>query len=278
VAFPTVDGSVPPADGSVTPPADGGPANDAPLPPPFDGPQPDGFVAGCSPTNSGTIVRTEVPLMAGLRATFRVATNATVSTAGTTQPDGSRVWDLSGALSGDQDILVETLSPQGAWWASSFANATYATPLSVSSNLLGVFQATDSALLLQGVVSPTNGAPQTNVSYSPAATTLSFPLTMGATFQSTSTVSGMADGIFTTYTEQYASKVDAHGTMKTPYGTFPVLRVHTVLTRTVGLVVTIVRSDAFVAECFGPVATIASQNNEANDEFTNAAEVRRLAP
>jgi len=43
-------------------------------------------------------------------------------------------------------------------------------------------------------------------------------------------------------------------------------------------VITVTRSDAFVAECFGPVATVTSQTDEQNDEFTNVAEVRRLAP
>ena len=69
------------------------------------------------------------------------------------------------------------------------------------------------------------------------------------------------------------------GTMTTPYGAFPVLRIATDLTRTSG-VVTLASNRTFSwnAECFGAVATIQSQDFETKSEFTNAAEVRRIAP
>ena len=246
--------------------------------PSFDSSAFDAPVPGCTPNNDGMITSAEVPLVAGLHATFRIAENVPVSTAGTMQPDGSRVWDLTAALSGDHDVLVETLSPIGAWYASSFANATYATPLSDTSTLLGVFQANTSAVLLQGVVSPTSASPQTELTYAPAVPSLKFPLKLNDTWQTMSTVTGTASGIQSVYTEAYTTTVDATGQLKTPYGAFAVMRVHTVLTRTIGVVVTITRSDAFVAECFGPIASIVSTTDETNDEFTNAAEVRRLAP
>ena len=82
------------------------------------------------------------------------------------------------------------------------------------------------------------------------------------------------------YTEQYVSRVDQVGTMTTPYGAFPVLRVahrsdpHRGRRR----VLATSRTFAWIAECFGTVATIASQDFETGAEFTDAAEVRRLAP
>jgi hypothetical protein len=240
---------------------------------PYDSP-----IGGCVPKGNGTITRDEVPMQAGLHATFRVAENVTVSTAGTTQPDGSRLWDLSQPLAGDHDVVVTTDDPTGSWYASSFSGATYATRLSDTQTLLGVFQATSTSLLLQGVVSPSSGAQQTELSYSPAVTTLSFPMSLHTSWQTNANVTGTAQGIAAAYVEQYATSVDAVGVLHIPYGTFAVQRVHTVLTRTVGAVVSIIRSDAFVAECFGTVATVTSQTDEPNDEFTNAAEVRRLAP
>lgn len=120
--------------------------------PPTDG-------GGCAPNHDGTIDRAEVPLQAGLRATYRIATNATVNTAGTMM-GGTRVWDE----------------------------------------------------------------------------------------------------------------------LTTPYGKFQVERVQVVLTRTVGGFPTTTRTFVFISECFGPVANIVSQSNEATVEFTSAAEVRRLAP
>ena len=89
---------------------------------------------------------------------------------------------------------------------------------------------------------------------------------------------GQADGVISDYFEQYSSKVDAYGTIKVPYGTFNVLRVQTTLTRTVGVLVTLTQSLAWVAECFGPVAAASSQTDETSTEFTSAAEVRRLTP
>jgi hypothetical protein len=59
---------------------------------------------------------------------------------------------------------------------------------------------------------------------------------------------------------------------------FPVQRVRTDLTRTVGALVTTLHTYIFVTECFGTVASITSQNYEPMDEFTTAAEVTRLAP
>ncbi len=232
----------------------------------------------CVPNQDGTITREEVPLAAGLHATFRVATNATVDTAGAVQADGSRIWDLSVAFPGDHAVIVETQPLTGQWFESTFPGASYASRLSDTEDLLGVFEITDSALLLRGVVSPDASVTQTELDYQPPAITLEFPLSEGKTFSSTSAVQGTALGIFSTYTEDYDSKVDAHGTLKTPFGDFNVLRVGVDLTRTVGFATTTTRTYLFVTECFGTVAAIVSKSNEAGDEFTTAAEVRRLAP
>ena len=238
----------------------------------------DAPLTGCVPNDDGTITAAEAPLGPGLHAKFRVATSATVSTAGQAQNDGSRVWDLSGALGGDSDVTIDTTSVANTWYASSFATASYATKLSPTADLLGVFRFGGNELALQGVVSPTQQGAYTNVSYSPEAIAIQFPLTMNSTWASTSTITGTASGVPVVYYESYQSKVDAHGTMKTPYGTFQVLRIATVLTKTVGAVVTVTRTFGFFAECATQVATIVSQTDEPNAEFTNAALVERLAP
>jgi hypothetical protein len=233
---------------------------------------------GCTPNHDGTITREEVPMIAGLHANFVIAENVTVDSTGTMNPDGSRSWDFSGMLAGDHTVVTTNDAPQGQWFSSQFTTATYTTKLSDTATLLGAFQAGGQSLLLQGVVSPTGGTQQTDVNYMPAAEILGFPMMMGSTFSSTSTITGTDQGVQVYYTEKYASTVDAHGTLKVPYGTFDVLRVQTTLTRTVGAVVTVTQSLAFIAECFGPVATLTSQSNETKTEFTNAAEAQRLAP
>ncbi|MEO8700616.1 MAG: hypothetical protein ABI867_11260 [Kofleriaceae bacterium] len=258
------------ADGTCgTAPVDAG-TDDAP---------PDGISELCAPNHDGQISLAELPLIAGRMANFRMAANATFDTAGTANPDGSRSWDLTAALAGDADHVVALASPTGAWWAPSFPTATYAVTLAQGSDLLGVFRVDATAVTLLGVVSPEAGSFRTELAYDPAATILALPFAVGATWSSTSTISGVAQGVITAYTERYASRADHVGTMTTPYGVFPVVRVATDLTRTAGLATLLTkRTFAWTAECFGSVATVSSQDFETAAEFTDPAEVRRLAP
>jgi hypothetical protein len=221
-------------------------------------------------------------MAAGLRAIYLVADNVTWSTAGTASDDGGVTWDLTGALSGDQDVIFSALTPTGTWWASSFTAATFAMQLEASQNLEGVFEVGNNALSLIGVVSPTNTGSYTKVTYATPIPTLQFPLHVGATWTTTSNVTGTVSGIVAAYSESYVTTVDAEGEMKTPYGDFPsVLRVGTLLTQTVGLDVTYTQSFVWIAECVGPVAAATSSSSGTKPtatEFSSAAEVRRLAP
>src|SRR5512146_436561 len=54
----------------------------------------DATSALCSPNHDGQISLDELPLIAGRSATFRIATSATWSTAGTSLPNGMHHWDL----------------------------------------------------------------------------------------------------------------------------------------------------------------------------------------
>jgi hypothetical protein len=189
---------------------------------------------------------------------------------------------LSGALASDVSVLVETQALAGKWYAPKFPGATYASKLSQSSDLIGVFETSPGALLLRGVVSPTEtAATKTELTNAPPVAILTFPLQMGATWNTDTKVSGTAQGValFGTYDEKYESKVDAAGELKTPLGTFEVLRVQVLLRRTIGILpTTTLRTFAFVTECYGTIATVTSAENEANVEFTRAAEIRRISP
>src|SRR5512140_1773629 len=153
-AAPLGDGGGTQGDGGGA--GDGASSTDAPV-------QGDGSSGSCLPNHDGTIVREEVPLGPGLHAKYKVAQNATVSTAGVAQADGSRIWDLTGAIAGDHDLLVETVAPTGQWFAADFPSAQYTARLTDSSNLLGVFQITQSAVVLLGAVSPSGGASKTEL-------------------------------------------------------------------------------------------------------------------
>jgi hypothetical protein len=231
----------------------------------------------CSPNEDGTIERAEVPIGPGLDAKYRVATDVEISTA-STLVEGVPTWDLSGALAGDMSLLLETLPLTGQWFESSFPGASYAARLSSSADLLGVFEIDEDALVLRGVVSPDDGAFRTELEYDPPVTVLAFPLTEGSSWTTESTVSGLANGVFSFYTEDYASIVDERGDVVTPFSTFDALRVRIDLTRTVGALQTTQKTFAFVTECFGTVATIDSTTNESGDEFTDVSEIRRLTP
>ena len=241
-------------------------------------PDDDGGAPVCSPNHDGTVTRAEVPLAAGLHATFQIASDVPVDTAGTDEGEGRRRWDLAGALAGDHATLVELQPLAGTWFEGSFPGASYAAKLSDGADEIGVFEITDDALLLRGVVSPEGGLTRTELTYDPPVTVLSFPLTPGAHWSTESTVTGVTFGAVTLATERYESSIDRSGTLATPYGEFPVQRVSVLLTRTLGFLVTTLRTHLFVAECFGTVASIVSQDNEPAVDFTDAAEVRRLAP
>lgn len=230
----------------------------------------------CAPNHDGVIERAEVPLQAGLDAKFLVAADATFDTAGEGSPGGT-VWDLAQSFAGDHLVLAETQPLAGKWFASSFPTATYATRLADDSDLLGVFEVSSDALSLLGVVSPDDGLTKTELTYDPPVVVLSFPLEAGKTWSTSSTVSGLAEGFFATYFEDYESAVDAEGTLETPFSSFEVLRVRVDLTRTAGFVTT-KRTFAFVTECFGTVGTVVSQDDEPASEFTSASELRRLSP
>lgn len=242
-----------------------------------------GGMIACASADAGVLTHDDVPLAAGLSATFRIATNETIDTAGTDNSDGTKSWDFSGALASDQDQIISTLTPTGTWWASSFATATYATALSSTVTTLGVFDYGANALTLIGAVSPTSdNITETKVTYATPIPILNFPLHSGQTWSTTSNVTGTYEGVGTIYTEEYDSSVDATGTVKTPYGTFAALRVNTLLTHTIGGLPTKTRTYAWVTGCFGTIAkaTSASTSDDSDpgENFSQAAELERLAP
>lgn len=234
--------------------------------------------AGCVPDHDGTLTRDELVMAAGQMARFRVATDVPVDTAGAQGAGGSRQWSFTAAASGDRDLELTLVAPAGQWWASVFPTASYATRLSADAELLGVMRLDSAGVALVGVVSPEAGLQRTELTYDPAVPIIPTPLSPSASWNVTSTVSGVAQGVAVYFTERYVSRVDAIGEAATPFGTFPVRRIAVDLTRTVGAAVTTRRSFAFVSECYGTVATIASQDYESGSEFTDAAELWRLQP
>ncbi len=236
--------------------------------------------AACTPNHDGVIDRDEVVILVPATANFRTSSETTVDLVGTKNPDGTRHWDLSGVLAGDHDTAVATAPLAGNWFASQFSSGQFVTPLSGpgATDLLGVYAASTAKVQILGAASKASGLTQTQLTYSPPVDAFAFPLHMGQHWDGRSTVTGTALGVFSVFSDTWQQDVDAHGDLVTPYGTFPVLRVRLELARTIGLLTTTTTTYAFVAECFGTIATVTSRSNESALEFTTAAEVRRLAP
>ncbi len=247
--------------------------------PPLD--IPDNPAPACQPNSDGTVSAAEAPFPTGVTVTFRTALGAPVDLVGETV-DGERTWDLSAPAAGDTDLPITTEQVLDQWFAGLFQGASYAARLTAQNSLLGVFRRTDSALQLLGVVSPEAGTLRTELIYDPPVDLLRFPVTLGAEWMIESKITGRAEGVPCTSVggcmERYRFEVDAAGTVLTPFGAFPSLRVRTELDRKVGLVTQVSRSFQWVVECFGIVATVNSQVGETQIEFSSASELRRLAP
>jgi hypothetical protein len=234
---------------------------------------------GLCPANGDAVIEESgLFLGSGLSANLRIAQGAQVDTTGSAQPDGTRIWDLTVAFSGDHAAVVQTLALDGLWYANLFPTASYAARLTDADDLLGVYEIASNKLLLLGVVSPADGLTRTELEYDPPIVILDLPVSLNKTWSTDSTVTGLAQGVVVFYSESYSFNADQRGETKTPLGDFDVLRVHSELVRTVGVVPTTIQAHAFMAECFGTVAAITSEDNELEVEFTSASEVRRLSP
>ena len=231
----------------------------------------------CRPNGDGVVTRLEAPFGPGLMARYATALDVAVSTAGSDLGGGRRGWDLSAAMPGDRDLDLVTEALDGRWYADKYPGADYVTRLAATSDLLGVFRVNGTSLELMGVVSPTDGVTRTELTYTPPVKVLVFPLELGSRWSTSARVTGLAEGLAVNIGETYDSEVDAHGELRTPYAPFEALRVRTTLVRDVGFVRTTVRQMVFVAECFGTVATIVSQDDETQVEFDQASELRRLS-
>ena len=234
----------------------------------------------CMPNHDGVIERDEIVILVPGSANFRISGETEVDLEGTKDASGTRQWNLAGALTGDADVPVTTAPLAGTWFAGEFPDGGFTTPLTgeYASDLLGIYAVASDKVQILGAASKDSGITQTELTYDPPLDALAFPLREGQSWEGESTVTGMASGVYSTFTDAWKQEVDAHGELTTPYGSFPVLRVRLALSRTIGLYTTTTTAYAFVAECFGTVATVTSRANESADEFTTAAEVRRLAP
>jgi hypothetical protein len=255
---------------------DGGAGNDLAQPTSApDGFAADAFSGSCPFNGDGVLQRAEIPAMPGLGGFFMATPSDESTTVDLTKKSGG--WDFSGSKPGDTKVFDGLSSPTGAWWQSSFPEASYGQLLDAETGYLGIYQIDDGHLYLLGVVSPDPGFYRTELSYDPKIDVLRFPLANGDHWTVTSNVSGLASGIGFFATETWAMAVDDRGQAKTPAATFDALRLRVDYEQVYGLAVTHRISYLFLAECYGVVTRVRSTAGETSGNFTKASEYRRLA-
>lgn len=205
----------------------------------------------------------------------------TVDLAGTTGDDGNPIWDFAIDYADDQALAVEASTLEGKWYAQSFQDGAFVTPFDREDTLESIGLVRDDAFLLLGLASreenPAEG--KTLVVYDPPIVVLQLPVEEGQSFVSSGQiVDGMIRGLPYAGRDTYEVSVDALGSIDLPQLTFE--QVHRVRTKvtvepTVGATV-VRRQTSFFAECFGEVARVTSADGETNEDFTSAAELRRL--
>ena len=234
---------------------------------------------GCLPDLDGRLTAAEVPVVLGVPLDFYVGGNVNVDVAGAGSGD-TRRWDWSMERAAD---TVEATIADGLgtrWYAGLFPGGQFIAP--GAGGLDGIYAKDDQAVYLLGLASPTDAAPgKTVLRYAAPIAVLRFPLTEGAHWIETGTITGgTLNGLPYKGTDVYELGADARGELHLPYVRFvDALRVRTrvVSTPAIGGGSTSRRQVAFWAECFGEIGRATSRANEPADDFTTAEAQRRLA-
>jgi hypothetical protein len=238
----------------------------------------------CLPNLDGQIDASEMKPVIGPVASYLVppaGTERMVDVAGTTDVAGAHVWDWSTDLADDQILHVQASTLDGKWYAAAMSGGQFTTPFDAAGTTDAVYTIDDQALWLVGLASteeqPATG--QTLLRYGSPIAVLRFPIAPGAHWTSTGVVQGgMLRGLPYAGRDTYDVSADAMGLLELPDLSFT--QAHRVRTQVsvepaVGVPVS-TRQVSFLFECFGEVARATSRPEEPNDDFTTAAEVRRL--
>jgi hypothetical protein len=240
----------------------------------------------CLPNLDGQIDAAE------LGAAFNVAVSYVVSPvgedravnlAGKDDGKGGIAWDFSPDFASDKSLTLTASKVGGKWYASSFPDGDFASPIDTTGEIDGIYASTDKAISLLGIASvvekPKKG--KTLLVYDTPIEVYRFPLTPGLSWSTTANVvkGGMINGLAYSSTDTYDVKDAAIGSLALHDLTFQ--QVHKVETKvtfnpSVGGASQSTWQVGFVSECFGEVTRATSHIGEKTADFTQAAEVRRL--
>mgnify|MGYP001240507651 CR=1 FL=1 len=248
---------------------------------PYTGAQP--APLECVPNLDGKIDASEVRPAIGTPVSYLLSppgVDRNADVVGGTGPEGT-VWDFSTDFADDQEARITPQSVAGKWYEASFPPDAFVTPFDGGGTTENIGLHTDGALLLLGLASreenPADG--KTLIVYEPPVEVLRFPLQPGVQFVSVGTVkNGMIRGLPYAGKDTYDVKVDATGGVVLPALIFKQahrVRTHVTVEPAVGAA-TSQRQVSFFFECFAEVVRVTSKAGETNEDFSVAAEVRRI--
>lgn len=249
---------------------------------PYEG---DAGVLTCAPNLDGKIEGKE------LAATLDVNVNYLVSPPGEArkvdlegQSDGAghRIWDFSQDFKTDTIATIAASSLTGKWYQASFPNGEWVAPVDAGGTIEGVYSQDAQTIYLHGIASKTEAPKEgkTLVVYTDPVAAFRLPLEQGASWTSVGAVSdAVILGLPYAGTDTYEVKDDATGELTLHDFTFT--QVHRVRTKVTSSAAAggdpkVTRQVQFMFECFGEVARVTANDGETEENFTTAAEVRRL--
>jgi hypothetical protein len=239
----------------------------------------------CIPNLDGEIDAAELAPSFGSEARFLVSPaggTRTVDLGGAVDADGRRVWDWSSAPTDDQMATFSAAPLDGRWYAESFPEGEFVSSLDAAGTTEGVYRLDDDALWLLGLASSDDApaAGQTLFVYDRPVPIYRFPLAPGGSHIAMALVRNATfHGLPYAGTDTYEVAVAASGRLELPDLRFTQamqVRIHTTVAPAIGAPIS-TRRASYVFECFGEVARATSAANEPEEDFTVAAEVRRLA-
>jgi hypothetical protein len=240
--------------------------------------------ASCVPNLDGVLDAAEMQATTGVPISWIASPSGAsrpVNLAGGVDAQGHRVWDWSAPASDDRLARTAASPLAGKWYAASFPGGRFTLPYDLGGALEAIYSQDEQGLWLHGMASAQQDPPEgrTLMAYDKPVAAVRFPLRAGMTWTATAAVrNATVRGLPYASTDTYEVTVDGSGRLQLPEVLFT--QVHKVRTRVtlqpaVGVRVSR-RQVSFLFECFGEVARATSLDNETQDDFTTAAEVRRM--
>lgn len=238
----------------------------------------------CLPNLDGRIASNELAAAIGTPIRYVVSppgVERTVDVAGSNADEGRRAWNFSTDFADDQELVIVPKTTEGAWYADSFAPDAFVAPFDVGGRVETVSRLDDEGLWLLGLASSEADPPEgrTLLVYEDPVLLLPLPVEVGQSLVSTGElVDATLRGLPYAGRDIYEVSVEAMGSLELPALTFE--QVHQVRTRvTVEPAVGASESRiqiSYYGECFAEVARAVSLPDETDDNFTTAAELRRI--